>query len=349
MKASGPALIAVPFVCGIAAASSATYNNMVQSEISLALVLFCTVLSLNDGGWGRYAPLAGLFALGWFCYTNSCLIPVQAKEYDLPNAALGYLQARIRAIPFSNPETAHLAEALLSGNRSLLGKDTITAFRVSGASHVLALSGLHLGLIASTVSKLLGLMGNNRHILRLRSFIVISFSAIYTMMCGESPSLVRALIFICIREISHNRKDLGAGSVDALCVAAFIQLAIDPASINSIAFQLSYLAMCGIFLLHPVLKSFYPEGKGIMGRIWESMSLSLSCQVFTAPLVWKTFGSLPHHFLLTNLIALPLVELFIVLCLICISAPEIIPGPIVSFCELIGNLLLKSMQIISTM
>lgn len=342
-------MIAVPFVCGVAAASAATYNYMVQSEFSLALVLLCLSLMMIKKSTDLGLGIMAFFSLGWFCYANHALMPDFPLKASIPTIALEALKRRIHAVPFSNPETPALAEALLTGSKSALQQSTIEAFRNSGASHVLALSGLHLGLIASLVSRLLSVFGKRRYLQIGRSLIVITLSALYTLMCGASASLVRAFIFICIRELRYNRRDLGASSVDALCAAAFIQLCMEPEAVQSIAFQLSYLAMGGIFLLHPLINGFYPKGKGPFNRIWESMSLSLSCQIFTAPLVWKAFGSLPMHFLLTNLIALPLVEAFIVLSLICISAPEAIPGPIVSFCELCGDLLMRSMQIISTM
>ena len=70
-----------------------------------------------------------------------------------------------------------------------------------------------------------------------------------------------------------------------------------------------YLAMAGIVLLYPVLEKWYPEGSRFnpLRKIWQMAALSISCQVFTGPLAWMKFGSFPRHFLLTNLMAIPLV------------------------------------------
>ncbi len=96
-----------------------------------------------------------------------------------------------------------------------------------------------------------------------------------------------------------------------LLFAAMVQLTLHPGSINTLSFQLSYLACMGIIILNPQLESWLPTEKGLARRIWKSLSLSLSCQIFTAPLVYFKFGTLPKYFLLTNLLALPVCEFLI--------------------------------------
>lgn len=352
MKTSGPAVFAVPFVCGVAAATQLANicNSIVQSELSLALVLLCGALlcSGRDRHWKIAATLL-LFCLGIFSFSLRDLCPSLPAATDrLAGREMGRLKERI-ASSFDSPATRALAQALLSGDRSLLGKEQVQAFRSSGAAHILALSGLHLGIISTLVSGSLAVLGKSRTALFLRSAITVTMALAYTLVCGAGPSLCRALLFISLREVRRNVKGLECSSAELLCVCAAIQLCIDPKAIESISFQLSYLAIAGILLISPVLAGFYPAQEGLFGRIWKLLSTSISAQITTAPLCYIRFGSVPVHFLLANLIALPLVEAFIVCCTICILAPGITPEPIKSLTDLLGKALLQSMQIISEM
>ena len=112
-------------------------------------------------------------------------------------------------------------------------------------------------------------------------------------------------------------------SVNVFCAALTVQLAVSPTVVGSLGFQLSYLAMLGIVLVFPRLEAWYPDGRrrDPVRRIWSAVALTLSCQLFTAPLVWVRFHSFPKYFLLTNLGALPLTEGFI-LC----ALPALLPG-----------------------
>ncbi|MBR4756556.1 MAG: ComEC/Rec2 family competence protein [Bacteroidales bacterium] len=228
------------------------------------------------------------------------------------------LTARIDSIPYPSPSTSSMIKALLTGDRSGLDSKTVELFRNSGASHILALSGLHLGIIYLILSKLTLPLGNSPVARRMRYSWIVAASGFYTLMTGAGPSIVRAFIFIFLHETA---KLLGrkASTSRILLSALTIQLAMEPEVITSTGFQLSYLAMLGITLLYPPLRRIYPEATGTLGRldpmrrIWEAAMLSISCQVFTAPLAWFRFHTFPRYFLLTNLMVLPLTSAVMVL------------------------------------
>ena len=117
-------------------------------------------------------------------------------------------------------------------------------------------------------------------------------------------------------------------------------------------FQLSYLAMLGIFLLFPKLDAWFPsEGrrKGPVKWMWSSMALSISCQIFTAPLVWLHFRTFPKHFLLTNLIALPLTSflMFGAVACLALSAFGICPAWLVWTVDTLAGTLQHCLSIIA--
>lgn len=267
----------------------------------------------------------GIFLVtGIFCALNQH-IASGIPEYtagpvaQAASRAAGRLKSVIDGIPYPSQTTGALVKALLTGDRSDLSKEITGIFRDSGASHILALSGLHLGVLYLILTKLTSPLGNSLTARRIRSPLIICAAFFYSIMTGAAPSIVRAFLFITINETS---KLLGRRRkpVNVLLAALTIQLAVKPDVIGSVGFQLSYLAMAGIFILYPKLEGIYPStGSGRLSRlnpfrrIWNAAALSVSCQVFTGPLAWHYFRTFPKYFILTNLIALPLTSAVIAL------------------------------------
>lgn len=306
-------LISFPFAAGVALAQ---FCPLSLFHLSLAAVAVLMLLALAGALRGRIWYGLLFFAAGVLCgSTGSTVGAGMAADPSWPagpavfHRALARTDALIRSIPFPHGETNALLRALLTGLRDGLPRETVASFRSAGASHILALSGLHLGIIYLLLSKLLSLMGNGRVAYVVRSVVVVADCAFYTLMTGAGPSIVRAFLFICINEMMRHAPGRRKSPVAVWCIALLVQLVISPWVIRSVGFQLSYLAMLGIFVLFPWLEGFYEKparGWSPMRWAWSSMALSISCQVFTAPLVWLRFGTFPKYFLLTNLIALPL-------------------------------------------
>ena len=262
------------------------------------------------------------------------------------------LKGIIGSIPFPSEGTAPLLTALLTGDRTGLSGETVRVFRESGASHILALSGLHLGIIYVLFDRLTRLAGKTPPARVLRFSAIVSAAGFFTLMTGASASLVRAFLFIAINEVlrltGRPRK-----ATRVLCLALLVQLVLDPSAIRSLGFQLSYLAMAGIFLLYPVLEAWYPEAPAWdpFRRIWKGAALSISCQLFTAPLVWLRFHTFPRHFLLTNLLALPLTTTLITCAVltVALSAAGACPVLLIQTTDVLCRLLQRTLEIIAGM
>uniref|UniRef100_UPI004029B283 ComEC/Rec2 family competence protein n=1 Tax=Candidatus Cryptobacteroides bacterium TaxID=3085639 RepID=UPI004029B283 len=244
-----------------------------------------------------------------------------------------------------------LLKALLTGDKSGLDSHTVATFRDSGAAHILALSGLHLGFIYAILLKVTSLAGMSPRVRKIRSILIIAVSGFYTIATGASPSLVRAFLFIVINETArllHRH----VPPVHVLCIALMIQLALTPAVISSIGFQMSYLAMAGIFLIYPHLKAWYPgreSGIDLPRKIWNTAALTLSCQILTGPLAWLRFRTFPLYFLITNLFALPVTSLLMLLA-ICTTALTYIglcPNLLVTATDSAASALLFIMEVIA--
>jgi len=293
--------------------------------------------------------LLGFFA-GVADSLPSTTVPSPLETWAL--AAGERLKGLIVTIPFPSEGTAPLVTALLTGDRSGLTRETVSAFRESGASHILALSGLHLGIIYVLLDHLVHLAGQSPLARKMRFGIIVLAAGFFTLMTGASPSLVRAFLFITINEglrlAGRPRK-----ATRVLCLALLVQLVLDPSAIQSVGFQLSYLAMAGIFLLYPLMEAWYPASPAWdpFRRIWKGAALSISCQVFTAPLVWLRFHSFPRYFLLTNLLALPLTTALMICAVatVALQAIGLCPGFLIHATDALCNGLQRALEMIAGM
>ena len=271
----------------------------------------------------------------------------------LPSAEAGALASlaerlreRIDTIPFHCNSTAALLKAFLTGYRAELNPEVKAVFRLSGASHLLALSGLHIGILYTILSKATIIIGNSPAGRIVRSTIAVGAALVFTLMTGASPSIVRAFLFILGSEtakLTHRSRD----PLKILSLALMVQLVISPREILSLGFQLSYLAVLGIFILFPRMKEWFP-GKSWdpLKKLWDTSVLTISCQLFTAPLVWMHFHSFPKHFLITNLLAIPLTTLTLSLGILAVIIPSGLPPKAAEWC---ADLLISCLEIISTM
>ena len=295
---------------------------------------------------------AEFILLGLFCALNASLVPEDGFSGLKAAAANGASKLRglIGTIPFKNGGTAPLLDALLTGDRSGLSRETMSAFRQSGASHILALSGLHMGIIYLLFDKLTGVLGRSPVARHVRFWIILLAAGYFTLMTGAAPSIVRAFLFIAINEILH-LSGRPRNAVRVLCLALLTQLVIQPHVISTLGFQLSYLAMAGVFILYPVMEKWYPESRSPLRWVWKSAAMAISCQVFTGPLVWYRFHTFPRYFLLANLLTLPLVTVLMTAAVVTIvlQAAGICPQAAVWATDSAAKLLTGVLEIIASL
>lgn len=253
--------LALAFTFGAASGLLLSHISMHAAYISSATSLLAALtLTLITSADRRQAEILLLFlAAGVFCAVTSTLTSLGAVAGKPLIAGLAAdFRSMISSIPFPHEGTAPLVNALLTGDRSSLDSSVMNSFRDSGASHILALSGLHLGIIYGILLKVTSIFGKHPTVKAVRSLIIISLCGIYTLATGASPSLVRAFLFILVNEtarLTHRSNN----PLRVYCAALFIQTTINPQVISSTGFQLSYLAMAGIFQLYPALKKWYPQ------------------------------------------------------------------------------------------
>lgn len=356
----------LPFTIGIIAATALPNPFFTSLTTHAAISVILTSASIfplihpSHHRWNRYIIVLLLLISSVGCglltgFTHKLFSISSVYEHHLISEQvlpLGKsLRSGIEKIPFKNIATNHIISALITGDRTGVPHEITSTFRNSGASHILALSGLHLGIIYGILSWFLSFLGHSPRANKVRAFLIISSCGIYTMLTGAGASITRAFLFILIRETSRlcNRY---TSTAQALMSSLFIQLLISPGSVRDVGFQLSYAAMASIAFIFPWLKNLWPEGKGGLTKwIWTSASMSISCQITTGPVAYFYFGTFPQHFLLTNLIAMPLAGLIIPFSLLTLflNSLGICPEFVIHITEGLTSMMTAAMEIAASM
>ncbi len=212
--------------------------------------------------------------------------------------------------------------AMALGDKSALTHEIRDTYSVSGASHVLALSGLHLGIIYG----LLWLLLPHRRWPAVSQTVILIAIWLYVLLVGMPVSVVRSAVMLTvygILSIAHRNKM----SVNALAFTAIVMLLWNPEWLFDIGFQLSFMAVLAILLFVPVFEDMfsaqYLQEHRWIRRVWGLTAVSVSAQIGVAPLIAYYFGRLSTYFLLTNFIVLPAAYLILGFSLIVLLFPSL--------------------------
>ena len=195
-----------------------------------------------------------------------------------------------------------MAAALILGSKDNLNSKIKNAYANTGAMHVLAVSGLHVGILALLVNFLLGIIETDRFwFKKVKGFILLIILWVFAFITGASASVLRAstmFSFVIVGRIVNRKINI----YNSLGASAFLLLYIDPYMLNDIGFQLSYVALCGIIYLHERIYKLYYINNRLGDWIWSGISISFAAQVSTLPLTLYYFHQFPIFFWLSGLI-----------------------------------------------
>ncbi len=196
--------------------------------------------------------------------------------------------------------------AMVLGDKHALNKETKELYSVSGASHVLALSGLHLGIIYAMLTLLFGRL---RRVWLCQALVLLAVWA-YVMVVGMSTSVMRSAVMLTVYSFCLvARRD--KAQINTLAFAAICLLVANPLSLWDIGFQMSFMAVFAIALYYRGLYHLLPLSNRFAKLVWGMAVVSISAQIGTAPLVAYYFGRFSCYFLLTNFIVVPAATLII--------------------------------------
>ena len=203
----------------------------------------------------------------------------------------------------NNKEARGIALALLLGIKDELDFTMKEAYISAGVMHILAVSGLHVGMLYWFLRVLLECFS----IRRSKWLVLIASLSVlwlYALITGLPPSAMRAttmLTFIMVAQTIDRQSNM----YNSLGASAFLLLLFDPLLIFAVSFQLSYLAVLGIVYLQPKMDRWLTFDHWLLDKLWALSSVSLAAQLATTPISLYYFHQFPTYFLIANWVVVP--------------------------------------------
>lgn len=248
---------------------------------------------------------------------------------------------------FSNDELA-VIKALLLGQRQDISKGLLTDYQNAGAIHILAVSGLHVGILLLILTFILRPIDRFKNGKYIKAIGIIVFLWMFAFIAGLSASVVRAVTmfsFIAIGQ-SFQKKTLIEFS---LITSMLFLLLVKPMFLFDVGFQLSYLAVFGIIWVQPKLDSLYVPKYYLDKKIWQLLTVSIAAQVGILPLSIYYFQQFPGLFMLSNIVIIPFLGIILVagIVVIILSVLNILPQFLADFYGIIISLMNSFVRFIS--
>lgn len=249
-------------------------------------------LKYDNASYTNYLKSRGI---AYVCYAKKLEITGHENGiYSIRGSAVAHLESYIDHIYRAD---SPIFKALLYGDRSELEESTRISFSHTGTSHILALSGFHVGIILVFLNILL--VGIS---VRKRGLICVLLLMVYGFITGMKPSIIRAVIFFAVYYVGFLREQ----RYNLLCTAfitASLLIAFNPWYIYDAGFQLSFASVISIAMLLPYMQKY---------KIPSFIGITLSAQLLTLPIVVHNFGTLPLFGLCANFVIIPLISLLMV-------------------------------------
>ena len=233
-----------------------------------------------------------------------------------------------------NQESSALLKTLLLGKRTDLDNEVYQHYVDAGAVHILAISGLHVGIITAILLLLLQKMPNLSFYRPLRYFILLAGLWAFAFIAGASPSVLRATVMFSFIGLSSliRRKQ---GRFDALMLSMLFLLLINPYYLYDVGFQLSYAAVFSIMKFYPVMRKWWQPENKYLQWIWSLFLVGLSAQIVVLPISLYYFHQFPILFFVSNLVVVPLLQPILIggIIALCLGSFGILPYAIVFVLE----------------
>ena len=231
------------------------------------------------------------------------------------------LLARIKVGWNDDNDAYAVVAAMALGDKKGLTKELKETYSVTGASHILALSGLHLSIIYTVLSLLIG-----RRRQMFAQIVMITGIWVFVFLVGMPTSVVRSAVMLtlyAVLSLGHRDKM----SVNTLAFTAIVMMIVSPMTLFDVGFQMSYMAVFTILLFVPLFEEVFPEqylmSHSVVKWVWGIVAVSLAAQIGTAPLTAYYFGRFSTCFLLTNLIVMPAAVVILILTMVVMLIPSL--------------------------
>lgn len=214
------------------------------------------------------------------------------------------------AIQNFDAKTHAVLNALLFGQRIMLDAATIASYSNAGVIHILAISGLHVGIFYLILSFLLRPLNKFKKGKLVKLLLILAFLWGFALISGLSASVTRAVIMFSILSIGKHYNQQN-NTLNTIAFSALVLLCYHPNYIFDVGFQLSYTAVIAIVLLNPFFKFFYFTKNKVINYTLDIILVSLAAQIGVLPLSIYYFNQFPVLFLVANIVVIPLTTIIL--------------------------------------
>ena len=270
--------------------------------------------SKNPGSfdYAEYCARQNIYHQAYLQESQITFISPPAKFHLSRLLAIGQISA-LRAMREAVPENASgLAMALLIGYRNEVEKSVLQAYTNTGVVHVIAVSGMHLGLIFMLLQKMLIFPDRRFRIFKwFKALLILLIIWLFSGIAGAAASIIRAaFMFSAVLLAKLLRKTMD--NIQSICLGAFALLCYNPLWLWDAGFQLSFAALLSIICYQPLISAWINVRNPILKGIWDLAAVTLAAQVLTLPISIGQFHQAPVYFLVANLLAVPLSSLALI-------------------------------------
>ncbi|WP_417290352.1 ComEC/Rec2 family competence protein [Corallibacter sp.] len=214
-----------------------------------------------------------------------------------------FVNKKLETFDFSKNELA-VINALLLGQRQNIDKALYQDYANAGAIHILAISGLHIGIILFMLEFLFSFLNKGKHGKLIKAFLIVTILWLFAIIAGLSPSVVRAVTMFTAVAIAINL-NRPHNIFNTLAISVFVLLLFKPMFLFEVGFQMSYLAVIGIVTIQPLLYNPIKTRFWLPNKVFNYATVSIAAQIGVLPISLYYFHQFPGLFLLTNMVIIP--------------------------------------------
>ncbi|WP_179343724.1 ComEC/Rec2 family competence protein [Winogradskyella ursingii] len=243
---------------------------------------------------------------------HSELFPMSNSKstiYGFADALRSKINLRLIEAGFKD-DVLSIINALLLGQKQTIDKEIYNNYVDSGTIHILAVSGLHVGIILLILNFLFRPLLYIKYGHFLRPFIIVILLWCFAIIAGLSPSVTRAVTMFSIISVAMHLKR-PTNIYNTLIISAFIILLFKPTFLFEVGFQMSYLAVLGIVSVQPIIYKLWKPKWWLVDKFWQIFTVTLAAQAGVVPISLFYFHQFPGLFFISNLVVIPFLGLIL--------------------------------------
>ncbi|WP_203257454.1 ComEC/Rec2 family competence protein [Hyunsoonleella ulvae] len=268
--------------------------------------------ALNPGQFNYKAYLKKKYIFHQLFIDTSSLLKlgnVKTTVFGLANTFRTHVNSKLKPFNFKPDELA-IINALLLGQRQDISKEVYTNYTNAGAIHILAVSGLHVGIILLILSFVLKPLEKLKHGKLIKTILLVLILWGFAIIAGLSASVTRAVTMFSIVAIGMNL-NRPTNIYNTLTISILIILLFKPLFLFDVGFQLSYMAVFAIVSLDPVLYKLWQPKNWLLDKYWHTLTVTVAAQFGILPLSLYYFHQFPLLFFVSNLVIIPFLGLIL--------------------------------------